>query len=72
MKKYKVWLNEFSHKTEDGSRKTINRTIICSCTDQGSAMIILKLLKENTYKTLLESNDGSKANETMYTLTVQQ
>lgn len=48
MKKHHLMLVTFSPQTEDGSRKTLDKTEICSTTSRGTAELIKKLLQDHT------------------------
>lgn len=69
-KKFHVVLLTLSAKLADGSRKTVNKSEICSCADRGSAELILHLLRENSYKAIC-NYDTAKDNETMCFLSIE-
>lgn len=69
-KKYHVLLITLSAKLDDGSRKTINKSEICSCSDRGLAELILHLLRENSYKTIC-NYDTARDNENMRFLSIE-
>lgn len=48
MKKHHLILVTFSPQTDDGSRKTLDKTEICSTTSRGTAELIKKLLQDHT------------------------
>lgn len=70
MKKYHVMLTTLSCELEDGSRKTLSESEICSCPDRGSAELILHLLRENTYKAIC-NQQTAKSNESIIFLTIK-
>lgn len=66
----RIFLIEFSPKLEDGSRKTINETVIAKCKEPGTANLICYLLENySSYKELL-SKSGD--NERIYALTSER
>jgi len=69
-KKYHVMLIILSAKLDDGSRKTISKSEICSCSDRGTAELILYLLRENSYKAIC-NDDTAKDNENMILLSIE-
>ena len=69
-KKYRVMLVTLSTKLEDGSRKTINEVEICTCPNQGTAILILHLLRENPYKVIC-NDKTAKDNESMKFLSIK-
>lgn len=48
MKKHHLMLVTFSAQTDDGSRKTLDKTEICSTASRGAAELIKKLLQDHT------------------------
>ena len=48
MKKHHLILVTFSAQTDDGSRKTLDKTEICSTASRGTAELIKKLLQDHT------------------------
>lgn len=48
MKKHHLFLVTFSPQTDDGSRKTLDKTEICSTTSRGNAELIKKLLQDHS------------------------
>lgn len=69
-KKYRVMLITLSAKLEDGSRKSIDEAEICTCPDQGTANLILHLLRENSYKAIC-NDKTAKDNESMRFLSIK-
>ena len=69
-KKLHVMLITLSTKLDDGSRKIINKSEICSCPDRGTAELILYLLRENSYKAIC-NDDTAKDNERMMFLSIE-
>ena len=69
-KKLHVMLITLSAKLDDGSRKTINKSEICSCPDRGTAELILYLLRENSYKAIC-NDETAKDNERMMFLSIE-
>ena len=66
----RIFLIELSPKLDDGSRKTLKETVICTCKERGNAELILSLLKEqSSFKKLISPK---KDNETMYLLNAEQ
>ena len=68
-RKHHVVLVTLSAKVEDGSRKTIGKSEICSCPDRGTAELILYLLRENSYKVIC-NDKTAKDNESMRFLSI--
>lgn len=48
MKKYKLFLVTLSPRTEDGDRKTLEQTEICSAASRGTAELIKHLLENHS------------------------
>lgn len=70
MKKHHLILVTFSAQTDDGSRKTLDKTEICSTASRGTAELIKKLLQE--YSTYRETaRNDHKANETIRKLVIE-
>lgn len=68
MKKTKVVFVTLSAQLDDGSRKTLSTSEICSCKDRGMAELIMALLRDNSaYRTVCD-NDTAAPNECMYFL----
>lgn len=67
-RKYKVVLDRLTPVKENGSRDFADRTILCTCCDQGTAQLIRSRLSE-PYKVLTEKKSP---NSPMYILTVTQ
>ncbi len=67
-RKYKVVLDRLTPVKENGSRDFADRTILCTCCDQGTAQLIRNRLTE-PYKVLTEDNGP---NSSMYMLAVVQ
>ena len=59
MKKPKVILTQFSAKLDDGSRKTIQRKVICTCEDRGTAELILYRIRDD-YRVLTDDIADNK------------
>ena len=70
MKKHHLILVTFSAQTEDGSRKTLDKTEICSTTSRGNVELIRHLLQEYSAYKETARNDH-KANETMRKLVIE-
>lgn len=68
MKKTKVVLVELSERLDDGSRKTIQTSEICSCGSRGTAELILHLLREQPSYKRLCNDKTAKDNERMFFL----
>lgn len=62
-----VWV-DLSPELEDGSRKTLSQEEICSCKDTGTAMLIIKALRDNSIYGRNENKNTAKPNEHMYLL----
>ena len=63
------WI-ELSPKLEDGSRKTLNETVLATCKSEGTAHLIASLLRDQvSYKKKLSLNADNEYN---YLLTVEK
>lgn len=79
MRKPKIVLSTLSHKKPDGSRDTIDRKIIATFNEYGTAQLTCSLLREHVYADLLVTGriPGGKPWETdpnsrLYILAVER
>ena len=59
MKKFKVVLVEHSEKLDDGNRKLLGESVICTCSERGTAELIKHLL-EPSYDEIINHNDPNR------------
>lgn len=68
MKKPKIVLSELGPIRQDGSRETVQRKILATCTERGTAELIASYLRSGAYKEMLETVSENRK----YTITVEQ
>lgn len=67
---YKIYYNELTPVTETGNRATLKHDLLGAFESSGMAYLVLKLLKENAYKNLINA-DTATPNDRMVYLAVE-